>query len=166
MAADIIVTGYFSPSASGFVPAGGQSGQVLRPTGWAALSAGDLAGLAVQGVSSVATPSRSLGSAFQPSATRPVLAIYSARVSCVLTLTSGQAGRVELLSDAANPPTTIRARVAGGCTGTLSVGLALTDTAEAPLVYLVPAAHYVLLRSVNETGTPTYSLTTQAEETL
>lgn len=46
------------------------------------------------------------------------------------------------------------------------VGLTATDTAEAPLIYLVPVNHFVLLRAVNETGTPTASITQQTEEVL
>lgn len=118
------------------------------------------------GVITTSTPSRSLGSAFCPSATRPVMGYYSVRVDSSLSLTTGARGRVELLSDASNPPTTIRARIAGGSTGTLAVGLSLADTSEAPLSYLIPAGHCVLIRSVDEVGTPTYTLTTQAEQTL
>lgn len=106
-------------------------------------------------------PTRSLGSAFQPSSTRPVDVSYSGRVSCTSTLLGGQAGRLELLSDAANPPTTVRARVA--CT--LS-GVAATNGVEAPLQYRVPTGHYVLLQSVTETGSPTFTLNTQYETPL
>lgn len=112
------------------------------------------------------TPSRTLGTAFQVSTTRPALVSYSARVVSALSLAGGQAGRVELRSDASNPPTTVRQRVAGGLTGTVVVGVAMSDTAEGTMTYLVPAGHYVLLQSVNETGTPTYSLPAQVEEIL
>lgn len=105
------------------------------------------------GPTSVTTPSRALGTAFQPSTVRPTEVTYSARIVTVLT----GVGRVELVSDSSNPPTTVRARVAGG---------GATNTAEAELHYQVRAGDYVLLRSVTESGSPTYTLTTQTEQSL
>lgn len=115
---------------------------------------------------SVSTPTRSLGTPFQPHASRPTLCSYSGRIVSALTLAGGAAGRIELRSDASNPPTTVRARVAGGSTGTVVVGVSMSDTVESPLVYLVRPADFVLLQSVNETGTPSYSLGAQYEITL
>lgn len=112
------------------------------------------------------TPSRSLGAAFQPSATRATMGYYSARIVSTITLSGGQAGRVDLLSDSANPPTTVRARCAGGVTGTVVVGISVSDTVECPMSYLVPAGHFVLLQDVDESGTPTQTITTQAEQVL
>jgi hypothetical protein len=113
-----------------------------------------------------ANNSRTLGTVFQPSATRPTLVVFSVRVVSAITLTTGAAGRVELLSDSSATPTTVRARVAGGITGALVVGASLTDTAEGTLTWLVPAGDYVKLASTNETGTPTYSITAQYEIVL
>ena len=115
---------------------------------------------------SPSSPSRSLGTAFQPSATRPTFVSYSGRIVSQITLSGGQSGRIELRSDASNPPTTVRARVAGGATGTVVAGVSQSDTAEAPLSYIVPAGHFVLLQSVNETSTPTYSIGAQVEIVL
>lgn len=114
-----------------------------------------------------ASNSRTIGgTAFQPSSTRPTFVSYSARVVSTISLVAGQAGRVELRSDSSNPPATVRARVAGGISGTLSVGLVVSDTAEGPLSYIVPAGHYVQLVSVNEVGTPTFTLPAQVEIVL
>ena len=113
-----------------------------------------------------ATPSRALGTAFCPSSHRAVMGTYSVRIDTALSLTTGARGRVELLSDTANPPTTVRARVAGGNTGTLTVGLNTSDVIEAPLSYIIPPGHCAMLQSVDEVGTPTYSITTQTETTL
>lgn len=110
---------------------------------------------------SPSTPSRTLGTAFQPSSTRPVDVSYSGRVSCTSTLLGGQAGRLELLSDASNPPTTVRSRVACALSG-----VAATNGVEAPLQYRVPTGHYVLIQSVTETGTPSFTLNTQVETPL
>jgi hypothetical protein len=116
--------------------------------------------------STTSTPGRALNTTFQPSATRPVLVMYSCRVVSSLTILGGQIGRIELRSDAASPPTTVRCRMAGGSTGTLAVGLNIQDEVEAVLVYLVPEGHNVRLVTVNETGTPTFSLVAQTEITL
>ena len=113
-----------------------------------------------------ASNSRTLGTTFQPSSTRPTLVIFSVRVVSQITISGGQAGRIELQSDASNPPSTVRGRVAGGITGTAVVGLTLNDTAEGTMVYLVPAGHFARLQSTNETGTPTYSITAQWEIVL
>lgn len=112
---------------------------------------------------SPSTPSRSIGSAFQPSTTQPTYVSYALRVVSSITLSGGQAGRIELRSDSSNPPSTVRGRVAGGATGTVVVGVSMSDTAEGTISYIVPAGHYVLLQSVNETGTPTYSINSQVE---
>lgn len=116
--------------------------------------------------SAITTPARPLGVAFQPNVGRSTLAYYSVRIESELTLAGGARGRVELLSDAADPPTTIRARVAGGVTGTVVLGVDITDYVEAPLTYLVPPGHFVLLQSVDEVGTPIYTITTQTEQTF
>lgn len=115
---------------------------------------------------SISTPTRAIGTAFQPSTTRPVLVSYSARVASTLNVSGGASGRIELRCDASNPPTTVRKRVAGGLTGTVVAGIAVTDIAEGDMSVLVPPGHYVLLQSVNEIGTPTYSLLAQSEIVL
>lgn len=109
------------------------------------------------------TPTRSLGTAFQPSASRLVYACYSFAIDWTISVTGGQAGRIELLSDSANPPTTIRAAVPAGLTGTVVVGVNMSGTGGGQLCYLIRPGDYVLLRSVNVTSTPTYTVTRQAE---
>lgn len=117
------------------------------------------------GAPTVVTPTRALNTPFQPSLTNTVEVFYSARVVSALSLAGGQAGRIELRCDANNPPTTSRGRVAGGSTGTLAVGLNIVDTVEGQLTFKVPPGWWVSLVTVNEAGTPTYSLTSQAELT-
>lgn len=113
------------------------------------------------------TPSRTLGTAFRPSTDRLTLVTYSASADCTITLSGGQEGRVELLSDSANPPTTIRADVAG-CrnTGTVVVGMNQVIGVRGTASYLVPVGDYVLVRSVNVTSTPSYAITRQTEQRL
>lgn len=120
----------------------------------------------VRNVSSTSTPSRTLGTAFRPSVSRLIVVYYSARVSTPLTISGGAVGRVELLSDSSNPPTTVRARVACGSTGAVLVGTSTATLCESELHYLVPIGDYVLLQSVTESGSPTYSINAQSEQTL
>lgn len=119
----------------------------------------------VYGATATASPTRVLGTAFRPSTVRPTWVSYGASATCALSLTSGAAGSVELLSDTSNPPTTIRQRVSCSNTGTLSLGNA-TVAHEAPLSYWVDAGDFVLLRAVTTTGTPTLALTLQVEKSL
>lgn len=118
------------------------------------------------GAPSVAHPARALNTTFSPSATRPVLVIYSVRIFCNLTIAGGQAGRVELRCDAASPPVTVQCRIAGGSTGAVIAGINIGDTVEGILSFLVPEGHNVRLVTVNEAGVPTYTLTNSTEITL
>lgn len=117
------------------------------------------------GTITTSSPARTLGASFTPSSTGPVLVHYSVRITSALSLTGGSGGRVELLVDNGTPAT-VRARCAGSATGTLTIGLALQDVTECELSYLVPTGHQVQLRTVNETGTPTYTLTQVSEQSL
>ncbi len=130
------------------------------PLGWFEYTDNAIASVAAS------TPSRTLGVAFQPSNARPVLGHYSVKIDATLTISGGQAGRVELLSDAANPPTTIRASIPCGATGTAVIGLTLTTTCGGQLSYLVRAGDFALIRTVDGVNTPTYTLVNQTEETL
>lgn len=119
-------------------------------------------------ISAIANNSRTLGSTFQPSTKRPTLVHYSVTVANTLTLTGGQAGRVELrvgTSSSLSGSDTV-ARVDAGNTGTLTLGLTLVSTVGGELSYLVPAGDWVEVVGVNVTSTPTYALVAQSEETL
>jgi hypothetical protein len=78
---------------------------------------------------STSTPSRSLGTAFRPSTARPTMVTYSASADCTITLTGGQEGRVEILSDSANPPTTLHLERGIGVPGP-RFGFVLVDRLE------------------------------------
>lgn len=112
------------------------------------------------------TPTRAIGTVFQPSATNAVLGMYSIQISCTASLTGGQAGQVQLLSDASNPPTTVRATIANQNTSGLTIGLTVVNNQTTTLPYLVPIGHYVKLVSTNTTGTPSYTMVSQTEEVL
>ena len=104
----------------------------------------------------VATPARSLGVAFQPNAARPCW--------CSYTIEYGSGGQttayVALKSDAANPPTTVRARSGGG------VGVAIVTIATSQLAFLVPAGWYVKLDQVDVAAGGTCTIREQVEIAL
>ena len=103
------------------------------------------------GVSVATRSAAAIGAAYQPSATRDTL------VSVSVSISSGAAGdgTLELLCDAANPPTTVR--------GTFRVGTALSAMAG-QLGCLVPKGHYWKLLSTTAGGTPTYAIVGNVQE--
>jgi len=97
------------------------------------------------------TPSRALDSTFTPDAAKWVLCTYTIQIVAA----AGTSALVELRSDAATPPTTVR------CSVTLSVtGAGDSDTVQAQLVYLCPPGDNVRLVS-SGTATPTIAHQTE-----
>jgi hypothetical protein len=129
------------------------------PTGWVRIGFDKLAG-------GVGHPIRALNTVFQPSLTRPVIGIYSGRIVWTKSLGTNQVGRIDLLSDAVNPPTEVQCRIGAGSTGAVTAGTALVSRHEGILMYLIPVGHYVNLATVNEVGVPTYSIGRVTEITL
>jgi hypothetical protein len=103
---------------------------------------------------------RSLNSAFQVSPTRLSEVRYSVDISTTVSLTGGAVGRV-ILEMATNSAFTTGVQelqsFGNGNTGTIVVGLVLTQLSTACLSGKVPAGNYVRLRTVNVTGSPTYT---------
>lgn len=106
-------------------------------------------------------PSRVIGTVFQPNTTKVVNGQYAVSVSCQSLLLGNASGKIELLSDSANPPTTVRDTVANAISGVLS----LVNSNTQALRYKVPAGHYVLLKSTVIGGTATFSIVSQSEVT-
>lgn len=106
------------------------------------------------------TPTRVLGTAFQPSLTKAVLCNYGIfqQVQSII-LTAGNV-KTELLCDAANPPTTVQT------SAQLSVsGVAATVGNTSTISFIVPAGWYVLLKTTNISGASnTQVLASQNEE--
>ena len=101
---------------------------------------------------SVATrAAAAIDTAYQPSTTRDVQVTVSVEIS---TGTAGD-GKLELLIDSANPPTTVR--------GTFHVATALTVIGS-QLVGIVPAGQYWKLLKTDVGGTPTYSIVGDVQE--
>jgi len=107
-----------------------------------------------------ATTTRSFNSAFQVSTTTDAEVRYTVQVANVLTLTGGAAGDV-ILEYADNSGFTTNVVQVGGFgnsnTGGLVVGLTLNDAIKGQVSGRIPAGKYVRLRTVNTTGTPTYT---------
>lgn len=107
------------------------------------------------------SPGRTLDTDFRPSASRPVLVIYTVRIAGTATgnLTGG---RIDLLSDSATTPTTERcqARSSWKVTGALTT---FAQAADSILTYLVPAGDYVRMVTTTENGAPTFTLIDQTE---
>ena len=85
-------------------------------------------------VGTYATRTVSLGTAYQPSTTHPVLVTISAEI----TANFGGSKILEIYSDASNPPTTLRAKT----------GLVLSapnDKSTFAVMFAVPAGHYYKL---------------------
>lgn len=104
--------------------------------------------------------SRSLNSGFQVSTTRDSLVNYSVDISCTLSLTGGQTGTLflEIASDSGFTTNLQElGRFVNGNTGTLTVGLNITQNVTGTLSGYIPKNYYCRLRSVNTTGTPTFT---------
>lgn len=118
------------------------------------------------GTVTTVTSTRALNSAFRPNASKATFVSYTVQLGANTPLLAGSASAlVQLLSDAATAPTTERCRGSIGQQVGLSVSVAITDSNSVVLTYIVPAGHYVLLKSTI-TGTGTASIVSQTEQTL
>lgn len=109
---------------------------------------------------SQSSASRSLNTIFQVSSTRDCLVNYSVDIATTLSLTTGQSGTVflEIASDSGFTTNVQElARFVNGNTGTLTIGLSLTQNVTGTLTGYVPTAYYSRLRTANNTGTPTFT---------
>lgn len=133
------------------------------------LTASDIIGLPDTASLAVSNPSRSLNSAFQISATRDANVNYTVDIAATLSLTTGQSGTVALkYADDSGMTTnvvTVQSSVNGN-SGTLAIGLGLTQTATAALSGIIPAGKYVKLVTTNTTGTPTFTMRAAQEVLL
>lgn len=114
-------------------------------------------------------PARSLNSAFQISTTQDTQVSYAVDIAAVLSLTSGQTGTVilEYADDSGFTTNVVTVQTSkNGNTGTLAIGLGLTQTTTVTLTGMVPAAKYVRLRTVNTTGSPSFTMSTSQEVLL
>jgi len=110
---------------------------------------------------------RSFNTAYQMSTTKNVLVSISATVSPSLSLSGGQTGEV-YLEISANGSTNwlSHGKILVGNTGTLTVGLNITEAGGAGVTAMVPAGYYWRARTNNVTGTPTYVFTGGSKATF
>lgn len=109
------------------------------------------------------TPTRTLNSTFTPSTTKAVFVSYSVSISCTASLAGGQNGSIELRSDSASPPTTIRAVSANANSVALAIALTVVNAQTTVLSMLVQPNDTVRLVS---TGSCTNSIVAQTEVAL
>lgn len=98
---------------------------------------------------------RSLNSSFQPNTSRPCMVTYTVRIAATLSLVTGQSGTVFLETSPDNSTWTEVSRIENGNTGSLTVGLNLTQTVASQVSSMVPTGYYARLRT-NGTATFTY----------
>lgn len=125
---------------------------------------GDLDGLSAN--FTVTTPARTLNSNFTPSAERPTLCIYSCEIGGTTTLLSGDDGVIELRSDTAGTPTTVRCSIRNRVFQGLGVTVGTNVITRSVLTYLVPPGHNVRLATVTLVAAPTFAIIHQTEITL
>lgn len=112
-------------------------------------------------------PTRSLNTAFQPSATLDTVGLYSVSIASSLTLTTGQLGSEVLeYADDVSITTNVKtcATVANGNTGALSLGVNTVNTQGGVLSCVIPKGKYARIRTVSTTGSPTFSSSITAQE--
>lgn len=104
--------------------------------------------------------SRSLNTAFQISTSSDVSVNYSVDIAATLSLTTGQVGTIILeYADNSGMSTNVIevGRYVNGNAGSLAIGLNLTQTSTANIGGMIPAGKYVRIRTINTTGTPTFT---------
>jgi len=107
--------------------------------------------------------SRSLNSAFQVSTTKDAFVYYTVQISAAMTLGGGQTGTVFLETSPDNSVWTEAGRLTNGNTGTLVIGVAITNNNVFQVSAFVPVSYYVRLRT---TGTATINYISGQEMTF
>lgn len=103
---------------------------------------------------------RSLNTCFQVSSTRDALVSYSVDILTSLSLVAGQQGTVYMriyTNSSCTTGTQEVVRFVNGQTGTLTIGLALSQNVTGTLSGIIPAGVWVQLVTENNTGTPTFT---------
>ena len=99
--------------------------------------------------------SRSFNSAFQVSTTKDAIVSYTVQIACALTLSGGQSGTVFLETSPDNSVWTEVGRAVNTNTGSLTIGLNITNTNAMTLAGFITRNYYVRLRTTGS-GTITY----------
>lgn len=105
------------------------------------------------------TPTLAVNTSRQPSAAQDTLVNASVDITSTISLTTGQNGKVSLqYADNTGFSTNVVTvqTATNGNTGSLTIGLNLSQVYTAALSGIVPAGKYYRLVTTNVTGTPTY----------
>ena len=116
-----------------------------------------------------AAVTRALNMAFQASATRPVLGIYSVKIVTTVSIGNNQDGDVilEIASDSGFTSNVQTLAIGeNGQTVTLAVALNSVQSQTMTLTGMIPAGYYARLRTVNVTGSPVFTYRAGQETTL
>lgn len=108
---------------------------------------------------SFSNPSLAVNTSRQPSTTRDTMVNASVDITSTISLTTGQNGKVALqYADNTGFTTNVVTvqSATNGNTGSLTIGLNLSQVYTAALTGIVPAGKYYRLVTTNITGTPTY----------
>ncbi len=142
---------------------------ILNKPAWLSVFDGSYLSLTGQPASpSQASAARSLNAAFQVSATRAALVSYSVQLTVTASIAGGQNGDVilEIASDAGFTANVQTLSIAGlGQTYTLAIALQGVQPQTGVVFGFVPAAYYVRMRTVNNTGAPGFAFRA-GQETL
>lgn len=132
----------------------------------AAVQADGTIGMQNLSIFSQSSPARALNTAFQISTTRDCFAFYSVDISCSLSLSGGQSGSV-FFEIAQNSAFTVGLQVLSNPTfsntGTLTIGLNLTQINTGQLSGLVPKNYWFRIRTVSVVGAPTFTFKASQE---
>lgn len=104
------------------------------------------------------TPTRTFGTAFQPSTGFDSEVFYTISISCTLSLSGGQDGEVQLQTSPDNVTYTTKSKFGGSNTGSLTLGLNTAQKSVGLLSCKVPKGYYVKIVTVNNTSTPAFGL--------
>lgn len=97
------------------------------------------------------------GTGFQISTTRGCNMYYTVQIVTTASIGSGATGYVVLETSPNNSAWTEAGRIVNGQVITLAIALNSVQTTAGQISGYLPAGYYARLRSVNTTGTPTYS---------
>lgn len=114
----------------------------------------------IPAAASQSSVTRSLNTAFQISSTRNAFVSYSVQLTVTASISGGQNGDVilEIASDSGFTTNVQTVSIAGlGQTYTLAIALQGVQPQTGVVSGFVPVGYYTRLRTVNNTGTPTYS---------
>lgn len=136
---------------------------------WAQVTTSSLDYIKNKPVRSFNYPSRALNNCFQISATQDAIFHYRVDVTTGLSLTSGAQGTITITSYTNSGCSTGAQALIDGTsaqTGSLVVGLNISQIMSIALDGMVPANHWLKITTANTIGTPTFAIRAVQSEIL